>query len=157
MKELEKRLQALESLAKEKEKLRRSHAPFILYRPWSLLLDQHNVLYYPEGLYQQPQKEGPFKFSDFCDLLRTYSDQTRLDISLGECSEWLFAFHHYSEQSQMYTQEQLERFKEKDLTNYPELEYLTTTEGCKMLNTLLRIPQVFSVRVKDYLDAIKEA
>lgn len=151
------RIKALEELAAEKEKLRRSHLPFVLYRPWSFSMDQHYLLYYPEGLFQKPEKQGPVDYAAVCNALSKFPGSTRLQISMGECSEWLFAFHHYSEHSQIYTAEQLGGFKEKELAEHPELSYLTTEAGAEDLQVMLKLPQSFTVKVKDFLEACKEA
>lgn len=150
------RIKELEELAEEKEQQRRSHTPFILYRPWSLSLDLHYLLYYPEGLFQKPETHDIMDFSGICDCLRKYPANTQLQISMGECLDWLFAFYHYSEYSKIYTAEQLDRFKEKELAEQPELAYLTTEAGMEDLQIMLKLPQSFVVKVKDFLEACND-
>lgn len=156
MKDIEKRLHALETAVRAKEAKKRAHEPFVLYYPWNMTLDEHYVIYYPEGLFQKPQKYGPLSYAQACALLATYPGKMPLQISMGECAEWLFAFHHYSEHSKIYTPEQLERFKAKELKDNPELEYLTTDEGSEMLRIMLSLPQTYMSRTGIMLQAIRE-
>lgn len=143
MKELLRRIQSLEAAAKVMEVRKKAHEPFVLYRPWSITLDEFYVIYYPEGLFRPPLKQGPMSYVDVCKLLNTYPGNLDLQISMSECSEWLFAFHHYSEHSKLYTPEQLQRFKVKELEDHPELEYLTTEAGAEMLSIMLKLPQQY--------------
>lgn len=152
-----KRLQDLEGAAKDVEMLRRSRAPFVLYRPRCFALDQHYLLYYPEGLHQRPHKYGPLSGIALCDALRSYPAGTRLDVSMCECTEWLYALHNYSDHADIYTQEQRNRLMAEELKAHPELVYMTTEEGRDLLQILLRFPQVITVQVQDFLQAFKEA
>lgn len=152
-----KRLQALEGAAKDVEMLRRSRAPFVLYRPRCFALDQHYLLYYPEGLHQRPHKYGPLAGSALCDALRSYPAGTRLDVSMCECTEWLYALYYHSDHAQLYTQEQRDRMMVEDMKAHPELAYMATEEGRELLQILLRFPQVMTVQVKDFMEAYKEA
>lgn len=143
MKELMRRIQNLEVAAKALEAKKKAHEPFVLYRPWNITLDEFYVIYYPEGLFKAPQKHGPVSYSEACELLKGYPRNLDLQVSMSECAEWLFAFHHYSEHSKLYTQEQLERFKAQELADNPELEYMTTEAGAEMLRIMLKLPQHF--------------
>ena len=44
----------------------------------------------------------------------------------------------------------------KELEEHPELEYILTDESAEMRETLLKLPQVFFVSMKDLQQAIKE-
>lgn len=138
------------------EAKKRSHAPFVLYRPWSFANDQHYVLYYPEGMYQRPQKYGPLSWAEAAALLAEYPGDMDLEISMGECAEWLFVFHHFSEHSKLYTEEQLDRFKKKELQDNPELSYLVTDDGEEMRQLMLRLPQVMMSRMDIMQQAIMD-
>lgn len=151
-----KQLNALEAAIKVREAKKRAHDPFVLYRPWNITLDEHYVLYYPEGLLQKPQKFGPISYADTCALLERYPGKLLLQISMGVCAEWLFAFHYYSEHSKLYTQEQLARFLGKELGDNPELSYLITDSGLEMIQAMLKLPQVYVTRMKNFHKAIKE-
>ena len=157
MKDLTKRLKALEQAIESKEIRKREHDPFILYRPWSFVLDEHYVFYYPEGLFRKPQKMGPMTFASFCELLKEYPGHMRVQISLGMCTEWLFAFHIFSEHSRLYTSEQLEEFKNRDLQDNPELAYMLTEDGAEILKMMLRLPQTCMTNTEILQKAIKEA
>lgn len=152
---IDRRLKILEEVSKAKKALRRQHEPFVLYRPWNITLDQHYVIYYPEGLFQKPQKQGPLSYAEVCDLLTKYPEEMVLQISMGECAEWLFAFHFYSEHSKLYTQEQLQRFRTEELANNPELDYLVTSEGKEMLSIMLSLPQTYTIDIGIMVQAIK--
>lgn len=151
-----KQMDLLEAAIKVKEAKKRKHEPFVLYQPWSISQDEYYVFYYPEGLFQKPKKFGPIGYLDVCTLMRKFPSKLLCQISMGECAEWLFVFHHYSEQSNLYTQEQLNRFLKKEIEDHPELEYLLSDEGAQMRETLLMLPQVFFVSMKDLQQAIKE-
>lgn len=152
-----KQLDTLEAAIKVREARKRAHEPFVLYRPWSITLDEFYVYYHPEGLFQKPQKNGPLSYADTCALLATFPGKMRLQISMGECAEWLFAFHYFSEHSSKYTSEQLERFKEQDLKDNPELAYLVTDEGAEMIRIMLQLPQVYVSRMDILQQAIRES
>lgn len=151
-----KQMELMEAAIKAKEAKKRAHEPFVLYRPWNITLDEHYVIYYPEGKFQKPQKYGPLSYADTCVLLATCPGKMPLQISMGECAEWLFAFHHFSEHSKLYTQEQLDRFLKKELEDNPELSYLITDDGAEMMRIMLKLPQVLFVQMKDLQKAIKE-
>lgn len=151
-----KQMDLLEAAIKVKEAKKRKHEPFVFYQPWSITLDEYYVFYYPEGLFQKPQKYGPIGYADVCALLGKFPGKLLCQISMGECSEWMLVFHHYSEQSKLYTKDQLERLLKKEIEDHPELKYLLSDESAQMRETLLKLPQVFFVRMKDLQQAIKE-
>lgn len=132
MKDLNHRLQALERTAKAMKAEKLAHNPFVLYRPWNLARDEHFVIFYPDGLFQKEQKFGPMPFSQVVERMASYPPDTDLEITMGECMEWLFVFHFFSEHSKIYTQEQLERFKQQELERWPEQAYLFMEEGADM-------------------------
>ena len=88
-------------------------------------------------------------------MLTKYPEEMVLQISMGECAEWLFAFHFYSEHSKLYTQEQLQRFRTEELANNPELDYLVTSEGKEMLSIMLSLPQTYTIDIGIMVQAIK--
>lgn len=156
MNAIDKRIKALEAAAKVKKAKQRAHEPFVLYRPWNITLDEFYVIYHPEGLFQKPQKHGPLTYAETCALLATYPGKMRLQISMGECAEWLFAFHYYSDHSKLYTREQLDRFIQKDLNDQPELAYMLTDEGAEMMRIMLELPQVYVTQMEIFHQAMKE-
>lgn len=156
MRNIETRLAALESAAKVLETRKRSHSPFLLYRPWSMARDEHFVYYYPEGMFQKPIESGVVTYQEAAEFMKQYPPETELEITMGECSEWLIALHHFSDHSQNYTPEQLERFKKRDLEDFPECAYLYEPEGEAMVQLMLKLPQVMFFKLKDLLETIKE-
>lgn len=156
MKELLRRIQSLEAAEKAIEAKKNAHEPFVLYRPWNITLDEFYVIYYPEGLFKALQKHGPVSYSEACELLKRFHGSLDLQISMSECAEWLFAFHHYSDHSKLYTQEQLQRFKAKGLENNLDLEYMTTEAGVEMLSIMLKLPQHFMTNMAAIQRAIAE-
>lgn len=151
-----KQLDLLEAAIKVKEAEKRKHAPFIFYQPWSITLDEYYVKFYPEGLFKKPQEFGPISYGEACGLLQKFPGKLQCQISMGECSEWLLVFHHYSDHSLLYTQEQRDRLLKKEIEDHPEQEYLLSDESTEMRETLLKLPQVFFVSMKDLQQAIKE-
>ena len=152
----EKQMKLLEAAIKVKEARKRKHEPFVFYQPWSITLDEYYVKYYPEGLFQKPQVFGPIGYRDACALLQQFPGKLQCQISMGECSEWLLVFHHYSDHALLYTQDQQDRLMKKEIEDHPELEYMLSDESTEMRDTLLRLPQVFFVSMKDLQQAIKE-
>lgn len=150
-----KQITALEIAVKAKEARKRMHDPFVLYRPWSILNDQYYLYYYPEGLFQKPQKSGPMSYDEVCRAICSYPEKMRCQISLGECTEWLFAFHLFGDQSSLYTREQLDRMTEKDISTYPELAYMLTDSGKDLLQAMLKLPQTLNVAIEDLQQAIR--
>ena len=151
-----KQMDFLEAAIKVKEAQKRKHAPFVFYQPWSITLDEYYVKYYPDGLFKKPQEYGPISYGEVCELLQKFPGKLECQISMGECSEWLLMFHHFSDHSLLYTQEQRDRLIKKEIENHPELEYMLSDESTEMRETLLKLPQVFFVRMKDLQQAIKE-
>lgn len=149
MRNMENRLAALESAAKVLEARKRSRSPFLLWRPWSLTLDEHHVYFYPEGMYQPPIKSEDVTYDEAKAIMAQYPPGIDLEISMGECAEWLLAFHHYSEHSTHYTQEQRDKLLEKELQESPELAYLTTDDGEAMRELMLKLPQVMFFKLSD--------
>ena len=147
MSNFKRRIEILEAAVKKQIALQRQHDPFVLYRPWNFALNEFHVYYYPEGIFQKPQEYGLMCYTDACALLLSFPENILCQISMGECAEWLFAFHYFSEHSKLYTQEQLERFREKELRDNPELAYLVTEDGHEMMRIMLQLPQFFSVRM----------
>lgn len=154
MKNMENRLAALESAAKVLEARKRSHSPFILYRPWSMTLDENYVYYYPDGMFQKPIESGAVTYLEAVEFMKQYPPETDLEITMGECTEWMITFHRFSDHSKNYTLEQLERFKKKDLENYPECAYLYEPEGEAMVQLMLKLPQVMFFKLKDLLETL---
>lgn len=153
---ISKRLAALEKTAKAVERERRLHDPFVFYQPWSITLDEYYVKYYPEGLFKKPQEFGPIGYNDVRTLMQKFPGKLHCQISMGECLEWLLVFHHYSNHSLLYTQEQRDRLMKKEIEDHPELEYMLSDESTEMRESLLKLPQVFFVQLKDLQQAIKE-
>lgn len=56
----------------------------------------------------------------------------------------------------MYTAEQLQRFKARDLAKNPELGYLETENGDEMRRIMLSLPQTASVRLKYLQETMEE-
>lgn len=154
MRNMENRLAALESAAKVLEARKRSHSPFLLYRPWSMTLDENYVYYYPDGMFQKPIESGAVNYQEAVEFMKQYPPETDLEITMGECTEWMITLHHFSDHSKNYTPEQLERFKKRDLENYPECAYLYEPEGEAMVQLMLKLPQVMYFKLKDLLETL---
>lgn len=156
MAKISQRIAALETAARVMEKHRRLHDPFIYYRPWSILKDEFYLKYFPEGLFQKPQEWGPIPYDEVCRIIKKYPSHLACEISLGECAEWLFVFHHFSDHSRLYSPEQLDNFMRKELEQAPELAFMLTDEGEWMVRAMLKCPQTFTTTVGIFLDAMKE-
>lgn len=156
MRNIDNRLAALESAAKVLEARKRSHSPFLLYRPWCMALDENYVYYYPEGMFQKPIESGAMTYQEAVEFMKQYPPETDLEITMGECAEWLIAFHSFSRHSLLYTPEQLERGKERELKDFPECAYLYEPGGEAMVQLMLKLPQVMFFKLKDLLETIKE-
>ena len=72
-------------------------------------------------------------------------------ISMGKCTEWLFVFYNFGTGSEAYTDGQIDRGILSDLKSSPELGTLLADE--KLLDTILKLPQNFTVSVRTLLDA----
>lgn len=154
MRNMENRLAALESAAKVLEARKRSRSPFLLWRPWSIALDENYVYYYPEGMYQKPIEIGAMTYQEAVEFMKQYPPETDLEITMGECAEWLVTLNQFSEHSRNYTPEQLERFKKRDLEDFPECAYLYEPEGEAMVQLMLKLPQVMYFKLKDLLETL---
>lgn len=154
---ISKRLAALEKTAKAVEKKRRLHDPFVFYQPWSITLDEYYVKYYPEGLFKKPQEFGPIGYNDVRTLLQKFPGKLHCQISMGECSEWLFTLHHFSERAKRRSKEMYDDCVKRELEAFPELSYLMTDEGEEIVKIMQKLPQVFFVQMKDLQQTIKEA
>lgn len=153
-KEISKRLAILDAAAKAIEKKKRLHDPFLLCKPRGLYTDEFCLEYYPEGLFQKPRKTGPVPFCELVNTIRDYPHNMPCQISMGECTEWLFALHNYSDHSQIYSKEQRDRFIQEDLKRHPELVEILPERGSNIMETILKLPQSFTVSVGMLQDAI---
>lgn len=139
MKEIEKRLVLLEKRLELRQAARRQHEPFYQVTPWSILRDQTIVSYYPEGLYQPPERYENLPFASVMQWVTENCEQYHINGSMAYCTEWLFL----STQNDLrYTDEQRERFRKDWMEKYPELELLYTDEACiKMREVIEGLPQ----------------
>lgn len=139
MKEIEKRLVLLEKKLELRQAARRQHEPFYHVAPWSILRDQTTMSYYPEGLYQSPEKYENLPFAPVMQWVAENCGQYYISGSMSSCTEWLFL----STQNDLrYTDEQRERFRKDWIEKYPELELLYTDEQCiKMREVIECLPQ----------------
>ncbi len=152
MRNMESRLAALESAAKVLEAQKRSHSPFLLWRPWCIGLDENYVYYYPDGMFQKPIESGSVTFNEAVEFMKQYPPETDLEITMGECAEWLIAFHSFSRHSMEYSPEQLERGKDDyGMKYFPECAYLYEPEGEAMVKLMMKLPQVMYFKLKDLL------
>lgn len=139
MKEIEKRLVLLEKQAELRQAARRQHEPFYHVAPWSILRDQTIVSYYPEGLYQPPERYENLPFAPVVQWAIENCERYYISNSMASCTEWLFLF---SQNDAKYTDEQREGFRKDWMEKYPELELLYTNEQCiKMREIIERLPQ----------------
>lgn len=139
MKEIERRLVLLEKRLELRRAERRQHEPFYQVAPWSILRDQTIVSYYPEGLYQPPEKYENLPFAPVMQWVTENCERYCVNGSMSSCTEWLFL----STQNDLrYTDEQRERFRKDWMEKYPELELLYTDEQCiRMREIIGRLPQ----------------
>lgn len=151
-----KQMDLLEAAIKVKEAEKRKHAPFVFYQPWSITLDEYYVKYYPEGLFKKPQEYGPICYGEVCELLQKFPGKLQCQISMGECSEWLFTLHHFSERAKRQSKEVYDDCVKRELDACPELAYLMNSEGQEIVEIMQKLPQVFFVSMKDLQKAIKE-
>ena len=151
---LTKRLKALDQAIRDKEAVKAEHSPFVFFQPWEMLADQYNVCFYPEGKYQRPIKHERITYSDALNVLRLYPGDLRCHLSMGACTEWLFAIL-LKDGRLDYSDEQIERLTKEYSCKHPELNtLLSTDEGRKMLDTLAELPQVATIQLGVLLDAL---
>lgn len=157
MTSFKKRLEVLEAALKDQMAAKRMHDPFIQLKPWSMIEDQYQVIYYPEGMYRPPEKSSLMCFADACAVLAMYPGNLYCQISMGSCLEWLFVFYQFGIGSDMYTQDQLDRFIKKDLEHHPQISFLLKTEvGKSLAETMLRLPQTYAVQLSNLQRALRE-
>lgn len=157
MTSFKKRLEVLEAALKDQMAAQRQHAPFVVFEPWNMTKDQYNVYYHPEGMYKPAVKYEELSYADACALLDQWPGEMYCQIAMGSCLEWLFAFHYFTDHSRLYTQEQLNRFQQKDLEVNPELsDLLETEEGKQLVNILSKMPQSWMLRLDALLKAISK-
>lgn len=154
MRDITKRLLALEAAARNAIAVKQAHEPFVVFSPWSFLKDQFYLAYYPEGMYQKPQKSQCMAFEEVCRVLNSYPGNLCCQISMGACTEWLFAFHSFGDQSALYTEDQLDRHIQADIEKAPELAYMLTDEGEYLLQAMLKLPQSLCVKMSDLQQAV---
>lgn len=119
MKNITQRLNNLEAVVKLREAERKSKEPFVEFRIWSLMLNEGYLIEYPEGRQTQPKSQ---KMSlDNLEEWRQNHPQSKIVVSMGYCSEWLHMVHQDPDK---YTEEQLQRFKAKDIKTKPEIALL---------------------------------
>ena len=122
MHNFKRRIEFLQAAIENKIAEQRQHDPFILFQPLSIIKDQYQVFYYPEGMYHQPERLDTIGIVDACAMLKCWSGDLLCKISLGYCQEWLFAGHYCGgELGEKYTHEQLDRFLKEDIEKHPEL------------------------------------
>lgn len=139
MKAIEKRLVLLEKQMEIRQAAKRQHAPFYHIAPWSILRDQTIVSYYPEGLYQPPERHEDLPFAPVMQWVMENCEQYHISGSMAFCTEWRFLS---SQNDPGYTDEQKERFRKDWMEKYPELELLYTDEQCIKLRKMIeRLPQ----------------
>lgn len=156
MHNFKRRIELLQAAIENKIAAQRQHDPFILFRPRSIINDQYQVSYYPEGMYQRPEKSETIGIVDACAMLKCWPGELLCQISLGHCQEWLFAGFYCGDLGEKYTQEQLDRFLKEDIEKHPELSCMITTEdGRQMAEILARAPQTGMVRLCDLRQALE--
>lgn len=155
MRDINRRIAAIEAAAKLAEQRRRLHDPFVHLIPWGFLNDVFYLEYFPEGLFQEPEKSGPISFDEVVSRFKELPRHLSCHISLGKCTEWLFAFYNFGSGAEVYTDEQIDRAIQSDLKCAPELGTLLVDEN--LLETILKIPQNFTVSVGVLLDATEES
>lgn len=157
MTSFKRRIEVLEAALRNQMAAKRMHDPFVQLKPWSMIEDQYQVSYYPEGMYRPPEKSGLMCFADVCAMLAKYPGDLCCQISMGSCLEWLFVFYQFGEGGDVYTQEQLDRFIKKDMENNPQLSFLLTTEeGKNLAEIMLRLPQSYVVQLSNLQSVLRE-
>lgn len=156
MHNFKRRIELLQAAIENQIAVQRTHDPFILFQPLSIIKDQYQVSYYPEGMYQRPEKSHAIGIVDACAVLKCWPGDLLCQISFGYCLEWLFAGHQWGELGEKYTKEQLDSFLKEDIEKHPELSYmLTTEEGRQMAEILARAPQSGVVRLCELRQALE--
>lgn len=151
---LTKRLKAIDQAIQVMESIKAAHSPFVLFQPWDMMNDQYNVSFYPEGNYQKPLKYEKVSYVEAVKILASHSGDFRCKLSMGACTEWLFALS-FNEGIQDYTEEQIERLTAEYIQRHPQLEVLLyTDDGKQMLKTLARLPQTATIRLSDLQNAL---
>lgn len=141
--ELEKRIKLLESRMALRQKEKKRHEPFMVLAPWSIAKDETIIKYYPEGLYQSPKVIEYLTLREAVDLAdEEFKKKLYVQVSMGMCIEWM---HVFTQTGKLYTQEQKERFRNRDMEQHPEIAWLyQTDEGREMAKVLARLPQTWS-------------
>ena len=143
MTELEKRIKLLEGQASLKRQEKKRHEPFMILAPWYMANDETIIRYYPEGLYRKPEVTEYLTLREAVDLAnRKVNEGLYVEVSMGMCIEWM---HVFTQTGKLYTREQKERFRNRDIEKYPEIAWLyQTNEGQEMAKILARLPQTWS-------------
>ena len=139
MKQIEKRILLLEIKAEDRRKERIKHEPFYEVVPWSIMRDEVNVCYFPEGTYKPPTKYENLPFAAVVEWAIQNCEDEHIVASMASCAEWLML---HTQNDYRYTEEQRNRSKERWISEYPELAMLYTDEHwIEMRKIIERLPQ----------------
>ena len=159
MRVTERRLKDMEEslgeLKKQALSIYESFSPLFFFQPFDMLLNKFDAQYYahgiPSGLTTRFEKA---QLRTIADFIQTLSPDTRIMVSYGRCSEWLYVFTLYGEQSELYSAEQLERFKTDFLRDWRWCHFLETELGKELKDALTTTPQSFTLTAKEFNEYI---
>lgn len=139
MKQIEKRILLLEVKAEDRRKERMKHEPFYEVVPWSIMRDEVNVYYYPEGTYKPPTKYENLPFAAVVEWAIQNCEDDYIIVSMDSCAEWLML---HTQNDYRYTEEQRKQSRERWLLEYPEIALLDTDEYWIEIRKIIgRLPQ----------------
>lgn len=140
MRDIQKRIDAIQRKAEQVMRVRAQYEPFSVIRILSLLDDKADVIFYPHGL------SGEKETSAIMPVIEAFetAEGRKVDVSMSLCYEW---WHAYAMTSPLYSDEQKAHFKESDLRNNPEIAAIYNSECPKaFIEFLSTIPQSFRLR-----------
>lgn len=139
MKRIESRIILLEERAADRRAERKRHEPFYEISPWSIIRDEVNIFYFPEGTYRLPEKYGNLPFAPVIEWAVQNCEEDYIIVSMDSCTEWLML---HTQNDFRYTEGQRMRSKERWISEYPELALLYT-DGywIKVRKVIERLPQ----------------
>lgn len=166
MKSIISRIETLEKVQRiideKKEKNRIESLPYLYVAPWSMILDEITVAYFPHGRKNGIEWQETLTINEVLEVLNQVDPECYVNVSMGQCIEWMYVFHisrndpKNKKNRPQYTKEQIDRVMDKWLSDNPELVMLETEEGKELVRVLKTLPQVLCVRACDWINAMNK-
>lgn len=144
VKNINRRIAALEGAAEREAQRRARYAPFSTVYIQSILNDVADLVYHPRGLYGGEERTAALTITEAVKKARAYKAPIR--ISMIQCPEWFHALV-MSGKHAAYTPEQLVMIKAKDLEQHPEISRIyDEADPAECIRLLSEIPQNLILR-----------